>query len=75
MRAWAPGDRMRTSRGSRKLKQIFLEARIPAPERRTLPVLADAEGEILWIPGVARSRVATSESGDSAAEPLPIGVA
>lgn len=75
MRTWAPGDRMRTSGGTRKLKRIFLEARIPAPERRTLAVLADAEGEILWIPGLARSRVATSPPDDSGAEPLPIGVA
>ncbi|MEX0837150.1 MAG: tRNA lysidine(34) synthetase TilS [Gemmatimonadota bacterium] len=75
MRAWEPGDRMRTSAGSRKLKRIFLEARIPAPERRAVPVLADAEGEVLWIPGVARSKVATARSGDGVAESLPIGVA
>lgn len=75
MRAWEPGDRMRTSGGSRKLKRIFLEARVPAPERRAVPVLADAEGEVLWIPGVARSQVATAPSGDWGAEPLPIGVA
>ncbi len=75
MRAWEHGDRMRTHAGSRKLKQIFLEARIPAPERRAVPVLADAEGEVLWIPGVARSPAATVPSGDSTVEPLPIGVA
>lgn len=75
MRAWEPGDRMRTSGGSRKLKRIFLEARVPAPERRAVPVLADAEGEVLWIPGVARSRVATVASVAPGAEPLPIGVA
>ena len=75
MRAWEPGDRMRTHAGSRKLKRIFLEARVPAPERRAVPVLADAEGEILWIPGVARSSVAATPSGALPAEPLAIGVA
>lgn len=75
MRAWEPGDRMRTSGGSRKLKRIFLEARIPAPERRARPVLVDANGEVLWIPGVARSQVATVPSGDQGADPLAIGVA
>jgi tRNA(Ile)-lysidine synthase len=75
MRAWERGDRMRASGGTRKLKQIFLEARIPAPERRAVPVLSDAEGDILWIPGVARSPIATVPTSHLAAESLPIGVA
>lgn len=75
MRAWEDGDRMRTHAGTRKLKRIFLEARIPAPERRAVPVLADAEGDILWIPGVARSTAASVPSDEPAVDPLPIGVA
>ena len=74
VRAWENGDRMRTRNGVRKLKRVFLEARIPAPERRRLAVLSDAEGEVLWIPGVARARVALVPDGQSGEDVLPIGV-
>src|SRR5690606_21461378 len=34
-RTFRPGDRI----GGRKLKEVFLTARIPAPERRLLPLI------------------------------------
>ncbi|MEX2466723.1 MAG: tRNA lysidine(34) synthetase TilS [Gemmatimonadota bacterium] len=72
VRGWEDGDRIRTSAGRRKLKRVFLEARIPAAERRRVPVLADAEGVVLWIPGVQRAPRPPGEA--PARDVLPIGV-
>lgn len=54
-RSWRPGDRIRLTAGTRKLKKVFGEARVPRSARARRPVLADAGGRILWVPGVARS--------------------
>ncbi|MBW3552045.1 MAG: tRNA lysidine(34) synthetase TilS [Gemmatimonadetes bacterium] len=52
---WAPGDRIRLAYGSKKLKKLFAERRIDRPARAGLPVLTDARGRVLWVPGVARA--------------------
>ena len=59
LRPWAPGDRVRMSRGTRKVKKVLLEARIPADRRAGIPVVADAEGTVLWIPGVTEPYAGT----------------
>jgi tRNA(Ile)-lysidine synthase len=53
VRGREPGDRMTTSGGTKKLKQLLLEARIPRGARERVPVVADAAGRVLWVPGVA----------------------
>jgi tRNA(Ile)-lysidine synthase len=55
IRARRPGDRIHLTVGTRKLKKLFLEARIPEPERRQVPLLVDGAGSVLWIPGVAEA--------------------
>lgn len=55
VRAWAPGDRARMGYGSKKLKKLFLEARVPPGQRHRTPVVTDAAGEVLWVPEVVRS--------------------
>ena len=52
VRPWEPGDRMTMSYGKKKVKKILLEARIPADRRNGFPVVADAGGTVLWVPGV-----------------------
>ena len=54
VRPWAPGDRMTLSYGKKKVKKILLEARVPADRRAGWPVVADAHGAILWVPGSAQ---------------------
>lgn len=54
-RGWRPGDRIRLPGGTRKVKKVFGEARVPRPARARRPVVADSGGRILWVPGVARS--------------------
>ncbi len=46
---------MRYSYGSKKLKKVFREARVPLDERSRVPVVVDGRGRVLWVPGVSRS--------------------
>jgi tRNA(Ile)-lysidine synthetase-like protein len=41
--------------GEKKVKEILIDRKVPREERWGRPVLCDAEGKILWIPGVLRS--------------------
>ncbi len=53
------GDRMRPlgAGGRRKLQDIFVDRKVPLRTRHSIPVVESA-GEILWVPGVARSEMA-----------------
>ncbi|MDT8435927.1 MAG: tRNA lysidine(34) synthetase TilS [Gemmatimonadota bacterium] len=50
---WLPGQRIRTTAGTRKLKKTFGESRVPREDRRRRFVLADRAGRVLWVEGVA----------------------
>jgi tRNA(Ile)-lysidine synthase len=54
LRGPRPGDRMRPrgGRGSRKLQDLFVDAKIPRAERWGRVVLTAADGEILFVPGL-----------------------
>lgn len=46
--------------GSRKIVNMLRDARVPAPLRRSYPLLVEkASGKVVWVPGVRRSRYAT----------------
>ena len=59
VRNFRPGDRFRPlgMQGHRKVKDLFIEKKVPLEVRATLPLLL-AGNEILWIPGYGRSEVA-----------------
>lgn len=48
-----PGDRVRLSQGSKKLKDFLIDARVPRQLRDEL-WLAVSQGEILWLVGKRR---------------------
>jgi tRNA(Ile)-lysidine synthase len=54
-----PGDVMRClgMKGRKKLKNLFIEMKIPKEQRNFYPVFI-VEEQILWIPGVRRSNLA-----------------
>jgi tRNA(Ile)-lysidine synthase len=58
-RNFAPGDRVSPlgMEGSRKLHDIFVDRKLARPRRRTFPVVT-LEGQIAWLPGMVRGRVA-----------------
>ena len=51
------GDRMQVLglAGSKKVQDMFVDAKIPAMLRSQYPILVDAEDILLWVPGVRRS--------------------
>lgn len=63
VRAWAAGDRITLPYGTKKLKKLFLEHRIPSADRGGYPVVADAAGRVLWIPDVVRGTHAPPQAG------------
>jgi tRNA(Ile)-lysidine synthase len=64
LRGWRDGDRMRTRRGGRSLKKLFLEHRVPRGRRRRLPVVVDGRGEVLWVAGVLRGQSGAPAEGE-----------
>ena len=57
LRGWRPGDRIRLRYGTKKLKKLFAERRIPRSRRAVVPVLAEQaeHAGVLWIAGVAQA--------------------
>lgn len=57
VRSRLPGDRMVPLglKGTKKVKDMFIDEKVPLAERRRIPHVADAAGRILWIPGLRRS--------------------
>jgi tRNA(Ile)-lysidine synthase len=48
-----PGDRMAIAGvGTRKLKDIFIDAKVAQEERKVWPVVVNANGDIIWLPGL-----------------------
>ncbi len=52
------GDRMKLKKinGSRRVKDIFIDAKVPLEERDTWPIVVDSCDKIIWIPGLKKSK-------------------
>ena len=52
------GDRMKLKKlnGSKRLKDIFIDAKIPLAERDTWPIVVDSCDNVIWIPGIKKSK-------------------
>ena len=74
VRPWAPGDRMTLPYGRKKVKKILLEARVPADRRRGWPVVADADGSIVWVPGSARPSLDPGSAPQTELLRLEVGI-
>ncbi|WP_337017399.1 tRNA lysidine(34) synthetase TilS, partial [Oceanobacillus massiliensis] len=63
IRTRRPGDRMswKGLNGSKKLKDIFIDAKIPLSERETWPLVTDAQEEILWLVGLKKGQANTQQ--------------
>lgn len=53
------GDRMRIKglNGTKKLKDIFINEKVPMRERNGWPVVVDQTGQIIWLPGLKKSYI------------------
>lgn len=52
------GDKMtiKNMKSPKKIKDIFIDCKLPTEERDSQPLLVDSNGEILWIPGIKKSK-------------------
>ncbi|MFA7514915.1 MAG: tRNA lysidine(34) synthetase TilS, partial [Bacilli bacterium] len=52
------GDRMEVKGmlGTKKVKDIFINEKIPASGRNIWPIVVDSTGRVLWIPGLKKSK-------------------
>ncbi|WP_223830161.1 tRNA lysidine(34) synthetase TilS [Paenibacillus arenilitoris] len=59
-----PGDRIHVLglNGSKKVQDMFVDEKIAPSERARYPLLFDAAGRLLWIPGIRRSSHALTGS-------------
>ncbi|MFC1575609.1 tRNA lysidine(34) synthetase TilS [Gemmatimonadota bacterium] len=65
IRGWVPGDRIFLGYGTKKLKKLFSESRVPAPARGRVPVLVDRRGRVLWVPALASSALVKPRGGST----------
>ncbi len=64
VRARQSGDRIHLATGSKKLQDLFVDAKIPRRERDLVPIVTTQQGEIIWVVGVRADRrfAATTDS-------------
>lgn len=50
------GDRMtlKGMQGTKKIKDIFIDRKVPLQERDIWPIITDSNGQILWVPGLKK---------------------
>jgi tRNA(Ile)-lysidine synthase len=72
VRSRRPGDRL-AGRLRIKVQDLFTDAKVPARERATHPLVATAAGDVWWVVGLKRADAAVSGGRWIEARP-PIGV-
>jgi tRNA(Ile)-lysidine synthetase-like protein len=65
VRPWSEGDRVFPlgGRGRRLVVRCFQDAKVPRQQRKAWPMVTNAAGEIMWVPGVCRSNQMVPPAG------------
>ncbi len=52
------GDKMSVKGlgGRKKVKDIFIDSKLPKKERDLFPIVTDSKGTIVWLPGLKKSK-------------------
>jgi len=58
VRSRLPKDKMyiKNLNGSKTIKKIMIDEKVPLDERDTYPIVTDDENNILWLPGIKKSK-------------------
>ncbi len=73
LRSRRPGNRFRPrGAGEKKLKALLIDAKVPRGDRDRVPLLCDASGNILHVPGLRPSQAAAD--GESANRQMGVWV-
>ncbi|MCM1053373.1 MAG: tRNA lysidine(34) synthetase TilS [Ruminococcus sp.] len=59
------GDKMaiKNLNGHKKIKDIFIDLKIPKAKRDVFPIVIDSNNEIVWLPGVKKSKFDVEKDG------------
>ncbi|MDZ7834114.1 MAG: tRNA lysidine(34) synthetase TilS [Alkalibacterium sp.] len=62
-----PGDKMKVKGlgGSKKLKDMFIDQKVPQKKRDEAWIIADSSGEIIWVPGYKESPLSLDHLTDT----------
>ncbi|MDZ5713806.1 tRNA lysidine(34) synthetase TilS [Jeotgalibacillus haloalkalitolerans] len=57
VRSRRDGDKIRLpdGKGSKKIKDVFIEKKVPLSQRNRHPIVTAADGSVLWIPGLRKA--------------------
>jgi tRNA(Ile)-lysidine synthetase, N-terminal domain/tRNA(Ile)-lysidine synthetase, C-terminal domain len=58
------GDKMLLKKidGYKKVKDVFIDSKIPLRDRESWPIVVDSSGRIIWIPGIKKSKFTKQKS-------------
>ena len=58
VRSREDGDKMevKNMKGSKKIKDIFIDEKVSLKKRRNFPIVTDSENTIIWLPGLKKSK-------------------
>lgn len=62
MRARLPGDVIVSAGGTKKIKKLFIDAKIPRKLRDEWPIITDRHGTILWVPFLQQAKSAQTDN-------------
>lgn len=48
--------------GHKKVKDIFIDSKLPSSERELWPVVVDSKNQVIWIPGIKKSKFMKKKS-------------
>ncbi|WP_163527988.1 tRNA lysidine(34) synthetase TilS [Halobacillus ihumii] len=67
VRTREPGDRIspRGMDGSKKVKDIFIDQKVPADKRKVWPLVTDSDGQILWLVGLKKGGECVRAASDT----------
>lgn len=59
------GDTMKVlnMKGTKKVNDILIDCKVPSSKRDEIPIVTDASGEIIWIPGIKKSHFDRLKAG------------
>ena len=59
------GDKMEVKNlgGTKKIKDIYIDEKIPLEKRKEIPIVTDSNNTILWLPGVKKSKFDVESNG------------
>ena len=65
VRSRRDGDKMEVKnlKGSKKVKDILIDSKVPILKRNDIPIVTDSKNRILWVTGVKKSKFDVESNG------------